>query len=391
MFKKGEEVKKIVLLLSSPFNQKDKERFGVECLAQNGFEVEVWDFTPFLNPWRWQRSQLFNNSTCEIYRIFSDQRTAFASISGLRKDCLIVCIINFAYETCSLYRIISKCDVRYCLISYNYISFDMKPNRNIFKRLASVSFQKLRGYLFLKIPYKFLCVSPAAIVLMLGGKLDLAGLPVDSATRIVRSHYFDYDIYLKELQKPVEGKERIAVFLDNFIPFHPDWGSAGNLDPVEYYALLCKFFDLLEKKYGVRIVIAAHPRSTYEELPDYFNGRAVIKDRTVELVRHSEFVVVHHSASISFAVLFSKPLVFITTDKLHQTEVAKIIDFMALAFNKTPINLDQDLKENMDEELIVDESVYQKYVATYIKPKGTEDLPIWQAFSNDLKNINGLK
>ena len=55
--------------------------------------------------------------------------------------------------------------------------------------------------------------------------------------------------------------------LDNYLPFHPDFGTGSLIEPEEYYVPLCHFFDHLERKYDVRIVIAAHPRSSYETHP----------------------------------------------------------------------------------------------------------------------------
>ena len=44
------KITKIIYLIGSPFNQRDYERYGVETFIQNGFDVFVWDFTPFLHP-----------------------------------------------------------------------------------------------------------------------------------------------------------------------------------------------------------------------------------------------------------------------------------------------------------------------------------------------------
>jgi len=41
-------IKKVIFLVEAPFNQRDFKRFGIETLMQAGFDVWVWDFTPFL-------------------------------------------------------------------------------------------------------------------------------------------------------------------------------------------------------------------------------------------------------------------------------------------------------------------------------------------------------
>jgi hypothetical protein len=59
------------------------------------------------------------------------------------------------------------------------------------------------------------------------------------------------------------------------------------------------------------VVIAAHPRANYDE--SLFEGRAIYRLATAELVRDTEFVLAHTSTAMSYAVLNGKPLVFIYT------------------------------------------------------------------------------
>ena len=42
------KIKKVIYIIETRFNKRDYDRFGIEILKKNGFEVEVWDFTPFL-------------------------------------------------------------------------------------------------------------------------------------------------------------------------------------------------------------------------------------------------------------------------------------------------------------------------------------------------------
>ena len=42
-------IKKIVFLVKSPFCKRDFERFNIQLLLNNNFEIEVWDITNILN------------------------------------------------------------------------------------------------------------------------------------------------------------------------------------------------------------------------------------------------------------------------------------------------------------------------------------------------------
>jgi len=44
------KIMKVIYLVESLFCKRDYERFGIDIMKENGFQVEVWDFTPFLYP-----------------------------------------------------------------------------------------------------------------------------------------------------------------------------------------------------------------------------------------------------------------------------------------------------------------------------------------------------
>ena len=184
----------------------------------------------------------------------------------------------------------------------------------------------------------------------------------------------------------------MGVFLDEYLPFHPDFIHLQMAHPTtaeDYYPLLRRFFGFLEDNYGVRIIIAAHPRSRYEELPNYFGGRPVIRGKTAQMVRESEFVIAHSSTSLNFAVLFYKPVIFITTNQLEQSSQGPFIHLMASWFGKQPINIDdQPIGVDWESELRINEEAYARYRNSYIKKDNSEELPFWQIVSNKIKSLN---
>ena len=135
------------------------------------------------------------------------------------------------------------------------------------------------------------------------------------------------------------------------------------------------------------MIIAAPPRSEYDKHPDYFGGRQVIKGRTVELVKQSELVLLHCSTSISFSVLFRKPMLFITSDSIRKSFYGPDIDSMAGHFDKTPINLDNS-EFSLDGAMEMDEDAYSAYQRNYIKYPGTPELPFWRIVADRLKAVN---
>lgn len=358
-------------------------------LQRNGFEVEVWDFTPFLNSARFEKDVPPDKASFQQYHILRTEGDAISELSKLSSRCLIFCMLNYGYESYSIYRTISKHRLPYCLLGYSVPAFDVPREESLFAKLRNITPRKILTYLIYKIPCKFLGIRPATMMFALGGEFSLLQFSVDNKTEFVRSHYFDYDIYREQVQKPIRTDKSMGVFLDNYLPFHPDAINDPIIAPEEYYPLLCSYFDYIESNYGIHIVIAAHPRSQYENHQNCFGGRPVIRGKTAELVMQAGFVLLHSSASIAFAVLFRKPIIFVTTDRLRQGRAGKIIgsliDFMASTFGKRPINLNSTFEIDWAKELMIDEEAYKEYVNKYIKKEGTEDIPLWQVFANHLK------
>ena len=131
------------------------------------------------------------------------------------------------------------------------------------------------------------------------------------------SEYFinhpDYEKYLSlsaASEAPLVKGEYI-VYVDQYFLHHPIMpvGNPGvNFKALikPYYASLNRFFDIIEKKYGANVVIAAHPVADYKENP--FGGREIFYYKTAELVKDSIGVCMHNSCSMSFVVLFNKPI-----------------------------------------------------------------------------------
>ena len=105
------------------------------------------------------------------------------------------------------------------------------------------------------------------------------------------------------------------------------------------------------------------------------------------MIRESEFVIAHSSTSPNFAVLFGKPVIFVTTNKLEQSSQEPFITEMASWFGKQPINIDSPTEIDWDKELTVDKEAYSKYKNSYIKKNGSEELPFWQVVSNKIRGL----
>ena len=177
--------------------------------------------------------------------------------------------------------------------------------------------------------------------------------------------------------KEVEGlPQKYAVFCDEYFPYHPDNEQFGLVDKnkvdeigARYYKLMKDYFDFIEREYNLEVVIAAHPKSNYHG--DEFAGRRIIKFKTMELVRHAEFVMLHGSMSIAYSVIFNKPVALTIVP-----DIKKIFPyfehqvFYSQYFQLPLYDLSIDLEARPQ---LVKPELREKYIYEYMTSKGIED------------------
>ena len=309
-------------------------------------------------------------------------------LSNLSCSDFIISLISYNFSNLEVCRALGKAPAQYAVFYANALPVPIiKRNRLVdkVKKLANLRHPAAWKGLFMKLPFQWRSVKPASLILK-GGENSLNYRhPVNKRVEILEIHTLDYDIYLQE--KNIERSEYgTAVFIDQFVPFQTDICEKPPMSIDMYYSLLNYFLDVVEKKTGLEVIIADHPRSNYRDLHDYFKGRKHAKDKTHVLVRESKLVLTHSSTAINFANLFYKPVIFITCSELRNTWFDYQIRGMAKWFGKKPIFMDSANGIDFKKELIVNKVKYDKYRQAYIKTKESQDLPFWQIVASRLKS-----
>lgn len=297
------------------FNNRDRERYGLNYFESKGVRTHCF---------------VWKNEDSEIPII---------------DDCLYITTIDFSIQSYPLYKFLSK--HKYGIWKTNIIPM-------------SVSW-KIRVITFIK---SLLCPIRPADYAIIGTKLcgDII-CPIGRETKIIRTHTMDYDIFLKN--DSISLPYKYVVFLDEFMPFHPDYEIMkyeNTVNPESYYGSLNKFFSYIEEKFGHKVVIAEYPISDGK---DYFNGRLAIKGKTCGLVKCAEFVISHGSTSLNFAVLYDKPVILITTDELVNSYIGNAMRKMTKGLGVHINNIDEKLN-------VFIESVDKSYKEKYIKDNNDE-------------------
>ncbi|MCA9401191.1 MAG: hypothetical protein KC713_06165, partial [Candidatus Omnitrophica bacterium] len=224
-------------------------------------------------------------------------------------------------------------------------------------------------------------VKPPAY-LIYGGTHSAYRDPFFEPSAIIWAHSYDYDRYL-EVEQEQSGltQNNWAVFLDHGTPYHPDRYSEGLRFPPEekYYPVLNRYFDRIEKETGLDVVIAANPRWAFEGKQNPFNGRKIFRG-TPEGVRQSKLVIGINSSALGYAIIYRKPVFFLTTELHYSVSV----EAAARSFGKHVHPSPED-PIDWTFEMTIDDEIYDEYMEKYIKRKGTPGVYVYQQLCDVLK------
>ena len=390
-------VNKIVFVEEVPLAQRLYERYGLQILSDAGLAVEVWDCTPFLVP------DLVNFFVADplIFqgiRTFHTERDALRAIAGEPPTTVFVMDIGYRSQAWRLFRALSRGQHVFGIQLLNALPAGADPvHQKLSRWIPKLLKAPRRGIVagFRKLPPHWLGVRRPDFVLRGGTASVDRRYPFGVPQHEVVAHALDYDQYLEARAATTRDAavpaQPYAVFIDQAGPFHPDVIFLGRTPPVsaeDYYPELVAFFERVEQELGLTVVVAAHPRAFYDRLPDYFNGRRVIRDKTLQLVKDASLVLMHDSTTINFVVLHRRPAVFLSYAGHRAWDHVNVVR-MAAGFGKQPIDLD-NLPATIDwtAALQVDEAAYSDYQDKFIKQRGSPDKPVWQIFVDYLRTLD---
>lgn len=367
-------MRRLVFAYYLPLDASLERLYSIDHLAAAGVPVEWWDLSRAFGLEVAARAPLSRPFVRRVDSMALFRREAAAAA---RAGAAFVAVFPYEPRTVGAYRALTATGAP---LYYYAVGMQPTPEGSVVRRAGSQL-----DYLFR--PRKLLNFAGrrAAALLRRAGFIkpyDAVFAAGDAAAeayparRIVPVNHPDYDERLSSgpPRPPVEG--RFAVFLDENMTAHPDLSVLGvsPIDAGRYYAAVDAFFSALERRHGLRIVVAAHPKSDYRGDP--FRGRTVLKGVTRALVDGCEFAVTTFSSSLGYAVLARKPLVFFTTDDIATRYAAIQLDVFPPLFARTLgracLNLDRPEQAASAEVPAVDKALYDAYQYRYLVSRASE-------------------
>ena len=201
----------------------------------------------------------------------------------------------------------------------------------------------------------------------------------------------DYDQYKLSLKSVPKIIHRFILFLDVNLPFHSDFDHLGlsRVDPANYFNDVNKFFDSIEKKYDAEVIIAAHPKACYG---NEYCGRRIISEDAASLSRDSLFIITHASTSVSYAVLYKKPLLLIYTDEmsaLYKNNYLRQIRAIGKYLKRPTINISTLSLVEGNIFPPINSEVYEKYIDEFIVTPDAVNLEGSKVFLDSILMLEG--
>ena len=387
---------KVSFWVQSPLSDRDWKRFGFDVLLRRGFEVECFDFTPILNPKFWSKYGYFQVQRPEVKTMYDHKE--FGEVMDQWKSGIVVDMLypgegsplanRLRQEARKGVGVIVSVEGLNALPASLHTSGRFSKLWHILKngdwprliRAAMRSFGRTR-------PIPPLPSRPPVDLRVYSGE---AASRCAAAKHLVGAetlwaHSWDFDLYLEHKNGRSDRGDYI-VFLDSDMVGHSDYKYADVLSYVSedrYYSAMNQLFFKMENELKMQVVIAVHPRADLEKLKKGFSGFEAIQGQTPQLVRDASIVVSHSSTGDSFAVLWDKPLLLVTTDQLETTDWFDVMQASCKILNTGRINVDR-LPKKISWKTMSDrpKNKYAYYRNQLIKRDGTPKKNSWDIFAD---------
>jgi hypothetical protein len=388
----------LFIAVKNPFTIRDHERMGIDDLAQL-FDLTILDCSAWLMPvtYKTRSNQVLDGVRVVCIRSLSDLKRALIDV---RDGFALDYVGQFSVEAILLFHQLKRYGQKIVVVDSGAMPVPKEWSR------PPISFRTLIYAVRSQFLGRALRGAGRKLLLRLlpDQSPDLAlvsGISWMSNTRFVSaklkipSHSFDYEKFRRvNLAPPVNNPVKYALYLDESLPFHEDNSELGFPSPVSPYRFgdaLRGFFSKFEAATGLPVKIAGYPSTEGTASGEFFGNRELVFRRTAELVRSADIVFAHGSTSISFAVLWRCPLVFLTTPELSDSWYFPWVRAMADVLHSPLIDIENDLpaKERVDDWFRPNLAGYMEYEATYLRAANAPNMGLWDILSNGVEEASG--
>jgi len=373
----------IVIIEHEPLTKRTQNIFCIKEILSAGFNVEYWDMSQYFFPGISLADEVkvdysFNVPSLEVLKEKLQHKIIDNTV-------FIIEVFNI-WENRNFFKLLKKYKCFSIKLQlYATGSIPMNRIKNFFHEDFKGKFRKINNFLKNKLYslyrkiYHLNCYD-----------VEISSNPLNNYKQKVFINHPDYEQAKIDFHKPRLINYKYAVFLDEYFPLHPDINFFFKLkindnDVCNYLKLMCNFFDRVEKQFDIKVVVAAHPKSNYTEAD--FGNRSVMKYVTGQLVQHAEFAIVHSSTSISYAVIFNRPLLVCFSNEYKECKVLYEFGYRQGKLLNAQIIQIELCSNTIIPTPIIDNNAYQEYKYTYLTRPEIEKLKNKDIIIQYLKNL----
>lgn len=374
---------RIIYISSARLTDKALRDSYIEYCLGKGASVEYWDIVSLVRKAHEEQGAL---APSYLRRIKSYKE--FESLLCLPENerAIYVILLSYTHRFRKPFRLLSKYNCR--MVNFSYGAMPRPLGRGIAYRLLGEPARFARtvaGIIFGSIYRKLNLVKRYDLAFVAGQALMSIN---QYAAKVVQYNHYDYELYRRASvtsEHLIEGK--YAVFLDANAPYHSDLEIVGlePLNPDVYFKSLNRLFCMIEKSLDLKVVIAGNPRSRYG--CEVYENREFHRLRTADLVKGAEFVILHQSTALNYAVLNLKPVLFVYTDemmRMYKIAVVREMEALASYLNATIYNVDQITDSSQIVVKMPDRERYDSYKYSYITSRESESLSSAEIFWREI-------
>lgn len=323
----------IVFLFETPPVSSFYNRYGMGMFIENGYDIKVVDMSALLNPQSMDvdtASLLAQNDHLVINH--PKTRKEFVEILHNLSEPFIWSAIPLYAESLWYIKKISVYDYGF-LNNMDYFE-PISRNERVKTKEYWTKWTKSRFYngVLYRFPHNYIPIHKAKVVMAYSQEsinfakhASLWG----RKTSFILANTIDYSECLKTKRASANIINKpYYVFIDEYLPFHPDGIKSGfKLDAEEYYKALRRLFFEIEKATGKEVIIAAHPKANYRGDKAWcYEGYKIYQFKTAELILYSDVVILDYAClARSMVVTYNKPAIYITTDGLENDDIYRLI------------------------------------------------------------------
>ncbi len=391
----------------------------------NFVDVEIWDLSQLLHA-KWTSAVKQNYVSKATVKKFHSLNEFFKFVKTFidNNRSLNVCVYN-AIPTSNFLELFVNNFLSTKLKKTNFKVIDFKnpgiPLQNLSRPQKKLSisillllnkyrystgikhfFKTLRIYFFSSINKFF----PKFLthLLVAGDKyFDYFSTSIKSSVEIINCCTFDMSEFLRKQKDSHSiynsGVPKWIVYLDTNDPYYEGDGKFEGSKPILsseiWYPLLNDFFSRIEILFNIPVIICGHPKTNFKSPSKIFGNRIVVYGEVYERVSQASFVISRHSTSVSFPILFHKPVIFIISDEMKNKKAGenyvKETEFLASTLDSKTFNInnfnDQELLQILSSEMIIDSKLYSEYIANYLTAKSNSQ-PNFEIILKQVLGIN---